>query len=230
MLLDDIIAELESYHNSKNIEGLSRFGINANKAIGINIPTLRKLAKAIGKNQDLALQLWETEIHEARLLAIFIAEHKKFDEALMEKWMKDFSSWDICDQACGGIFDKTPLAYQKAVEWSKRKKEYEKRAGFALMAALAIHDKKTSNKPFISFLTYIEKEAYDDRNFVRKAVNWALRQIGKRNIVLLEQAIECAERIKLQDTKSARWIAADALREFNSEKIVAQVQKKSRNK
>ncbi|MCX6182796.1 MAG: DNA alkylation repair protein [Bacteroidetes bacterium] len=225
--LNDILSELRTYANSKNVEGMKRFGIRANQPIGISVPVLRGIAKAIGKNHALSQELWESKIHEARLLAVFIADYKQVTEKQMEKWVKDFASWDICDQACG-LFDKTPYAFDKAVEWSKRKSEFEKRAGFVLMATLAVHDKKADDKKFISFFPLLEKEAHDERNFVKKAVNWAIRQIGKRNIELNKAAVELAKRIQQQDSKSAKWIAADALRELQSEKHVALVEKKSK--
>jgi 3-methyladenine DNA glycosylase AlkD len=224
----EIIEDLKEIADPGFRTGLSRFGINSETALGIKIPMLRDYAKHLKKNHALALQLWETKVHEARLLAIFIADHKQVTETQMEKWVKDFSSWDICDQACG-LFDKTPFAFDKAVEWSKRKNEFEKRAGFAMMATLAVHDKKANDKKFIAFFPLLEKEAHDERNFVKKAVNWAIRQIGKRNIELNKAAVELAKKIQQQNSKSAKWIAADALRELQSEKHIAMVEKKSKN-
>ncbi|MFM7023282.1 MAG: DNA alkylation repair protein [Flavobacteriales bacterium] len=221
----EIVKDLKEIADPVFHAGLSRFGINSEAALGIKIPVLRDYAKHLKKNHELALQLWDSKVHEARLLAIFIADHKQVTEELMEKWVKDFSSWDICDQACG-LFDKTPFAFQKAVEWSKRKNEFEKRAGFAMMATLAVHDKKSNDKKFISFFPLLEKEAHDERNFVKKAINWALRQIGKRNLNLNNEAIACGERIKLQQSKSAKWIAADALRELNSEAVMGRLRAK----
>ena len=223
-----IVAELRTYHNSKNLEGMARFGIATENAIGIKIPVLRGIAKAIGKNHELALQLWDTKIHEARILAVYIADYKRVSEALMEKWLKDFASWDVCDQTCGGLFDKTIYAYDKAAEWTQRESEFEKRAGFVMMATLAVHDKKAEDKNFLAFLSLIEKEACDERNFVKKAVNWALRQIGKRNMRLNAAAVLCAKRIRTQSGKSSKWIATDALRELQDEKHLVQIQKISR--
>jgi 3-methyladenine DNA glycosylase AlkD len=152
------------------------------------------------------------------MLASFIGEPEKVSESLMEAWVREFDSWDICDQVCANLFDRTPLAYKKAYEWSKREEEFVKRAGFVLMAALSVHDKKVDDKTFLKFLPIIKREANDERNYVKKAVNWALRQIGKRNLSLNKQAIKTAREIQKMDSKPARWIASDALRELTSEK------------
>jgi len=202
--------------SKKNIVGMKKFGINFKQAYGVNIPVLRKLAKDYKPNHDLALELWETKIHELMLLAIFIDDYKRVTKLQMNKWTKDFASWDICDQCCSNLFDKTPYTYEKIFEWSKSKKEFVKRAGFVLMAAIAVHNKEMDDKMFLNFFPLIEKESYDDRNFVRKAVNWALRQIGKRSKYLFAESIKVAERIVMQDSKSAKWIANDALKEFNT--------------
>lgn len=222
----DIIIELAKLADSTYIEKQEHFGIRAKKALGIRIPKLRAFAKKYKNNHELALQLWKSEIHEVKILAILIADPKQVTEEMMEDWVKDFYSWDLVDGACAALFCKHPLAYLKAEEWIHREREYEKRTGYSLMAYLSVHDKKAKDDKLSAFFPLIEMGADDERNFVKKAVNWALRQIGKRNHNLYLQAIECAERIKLQDTKSARWIAADALREFKDEKIIAQVLKK----
>ncbi|MHB9155222.1 MAG: DNA alkylation repair protein [Endomicrobiales bacterium] len=193
---------------------MARFGINPENTLGIPIPFLRALSRKTGKNQALSLALWKTGIHEARLLAAFIGEPSLVNEKQMEAWVKDFNSWDICDQVCSNLFDRTKFAYGKAKQWSRRKDEFVKRAGFVLMAALAVHDKKGGDAPFEGFLSLIQAAARDERNFVKKAVNWALRQIGKRNLSLNRKAIAAAEKIVKIDAKSARWIARDALREL----------------
>src|SRR3989339_203355 len=218
----DIIKKLESLGSAKNREGMARFGINTETACGVPIPALRKLAKQIGKNHELAIELWQTKIHEAQILASLLAEPEKLTEKQMEEWIKDFNSWDVCDQVCMNLFDKTTIAYKKAGEWSARYDEFEKRAGFALMAALAAHDKSAPDKNFIKFLPIITRKSGDDRNFVKKSVNWALRQIGKRNLLLNKLAVKTAEEIKKIDSKTAKWVAQDALRELTS----ASVQKK----
>jgi 3-methyladenine DNA glycosylase AlkD len=220
-----VLRKLKSLSNNKNVEGMARFGINTKNTLGISIYVLRPMAKEIGKDHKLAQQLWNSKIHEARLLAVFIDEPQKVTNAQMEKWAADFDSWDVCDQACTDLFDKTALGWKKAVEWSKRKEEFVKRGAFALMAGLAVHDKGASNKDFEKLLPIIERESWDERNFVRKAVNWALRNIGKRNRVLNKKSIRAAKRIKKMDSKAARWIAADALRELTSEKVRKRLKK-----
>jgi 3-methyladenine DNA glycosylase AlkD len=225
MDVPSILQLLQKHIDHANIKGMSRYGINTEKAFGVKIPVLRQLAREIGKDHPLALELWETGYHEARLLAIFIANPKNVDEALMEKWVLDFDSWDICDQCCSNLFQRTPFAFQKASEWTNRHEEFVKRAGFVMIAVLAVHHKKVSDNQFLHFFSLIEREAGDERNFVKKAVNWALRQLGKRNTFLRDIAIETAERIKTQNSKSARWIAADALKELRSEKQLERMMK-----
>lgn len=214
MTLQQILKTLKSHANPKNVAGMARFGINPKNTLGISIPFLRQLGKKIGKNHELAQQLWKTKIHEARLLAAFIEEPKKVTSKQMDQWTADFDSWDICDQVCSNVFDKTPFAYVKSFNWVKDKREFVRRAGFVMMAALAVHDKKQPDKTFIKFFPVIEKYSADERNFVRKAINWALRQIGKRSDFLKPRAIKCAKKIQKLDSKSARWVAADALREL----------------
>jgi 3-methyladenine DNA glycosylase AlkD len=217
---NQILKKLKSYANKRNIEGMVRFGIRGKNILGgPSLPILRKIAKGIGKNHELALELWDSEIHEARILAAMIAEPEKATEPQIEKWVKDFDSWDVCDQVCSNFFDKTHIAYKKAVEWSKKEEEFIKRAGFVLMACLSVHDKEASDKKFIKFFRNIKKESVDERNFVKKAVNWALRQIGKRNTNLNKKAIKLAEEISKINSKSARWIAQDALKELKSEAV-----------
>jgi len=215
----DILRRLKSFANPEAVAGMARFGINPKNTYGISIPTLRTLAKEIGRDHSIAQQLWASGIHEARILASMIDDPKLVAEKQMERWVKDFDSWDVCDQCCGNLFDKTPFAYQKAMEWSGKKKEFIKRAGFALMAWLAVHDKKAGDREFTKFLPAIIRESTDERNFVKKAVNWSLRQIGKRNRNLNKQAIIAAKGIQKIDSKSARWIATDALRELTSQRV-----------
>ena len=214
-----ILQHLKSYYKPENVEGMARFGIVSKKVYGVPTPALRKLAREIGKDHQLALRLWTTGILDARALAALIDDPAQVTEEQMEAWVKDFDNWATCDVCCSNLFDRTPFAHRKAAEWSGRDEEYVKRAGFALMAALAVHDKKASEAQFERFLKIIEREAADDRNFVKKAVNWALRQIGKRNLALNRKAIEAAERIRATGTRAGRWIAADALRELRSEAV-----------
>ncbi len=196
------------------MQGMSRFGIQTSTAFGVSVPKLRELARKIGRNHELAEQLWKTGTHEARILATMIDSPDEVTPDQMERWAKDFDSWDVVDGSCGNLFDKTPYAIRKAIEWCRRPEEYIKRAGFVLMAELAFHDKKASNETFVRFLPFIIKEASDQRNFVKKAVNWALRQIAKRNTALNKAAVRTAKQIARSDSKAARWVAADALREL----------------
>jgi len=219
MKLEQVLKELRSIADPKNVEGMARFGINPEGTLGISIYDLRPMAKRIGKDHELAAQLWSTGIHEARLLAGFIDDPEKVTGRQMETWAADFDSWDVVDQVCSSLFDQTKFAYPKAVEWSEREEEFVKRPGFVLMAALSVHDKGASDKEFEKFLPIIKREATDERNFVKKAVNWALRQIGKRNLALNKKAIKAAEEISKIDSRGARWIAADALRELKSDKV-----------
>jgi 3-methyladenine DNA glycosylase AlkD len=213
------VAELKRYGERRNVEGMARFGIRAKKVCGVSKPKLDAIAKRIGKNHDLGLKLWETGIHDARILAVLISEPDRVTPAQMEKWVRDFDNWDVCDGSCCHLFVDAAPAWEKAFAWSTRKKEFEKRAGFALAAYLAVHDKEAADAGFREFLKAIEREAWDERNFVRKAVNWALRNIGKRNRRLNREAIATGERIRREGTWAGRWIAADALRELKSDAV-----------
>ena len=231
MKLGQVLKELRSIADPKKVEGMARFGINPEGTLGISIYDLRPMAKRIGKDHELAAQLWSTGIHEARLLAGFVDDPEKVTGRQMEAWAADFDSWDVVDQVCSSLFDQTKFAYPKAVEWSEREEEFVKRSGFVLMAALSVHDKDASDKEFEKFLPIIKREATDERNFVKKAVNWSLRQIGKRNLALNKKAIKAAEEISKIDSRSARWIAADALQELRDDKVqsrLADRAKKSR--
>jgi len=219
MQLEEILKKLKSLSDPKAVEGMARYGINPERNLGVSVSTLRKIAKEIGKDHGLAQQLWSTGIRDARMVAALIDEPKLVSEEQMESWVKDFNSWDICDHCCGNLFDKTEYAYQKASEWSNRKEEFVKRAGFALMAWLPVHDKKAKDESFLPFLSIIKNESIDSRNYVKKAINWALRNIGKRNLDLNKKAIKTAKDIQKIDSKSAKWIASDALRELTSDKI-----------
>ena len=226
MAVDQILAKLESLGVEEDRAGMARFGINVENAYGIRIPVLRKMAKEIGANHELAQALWETEMHEARILASMIDDPKRVCEEQMEAWVRDFNSWDLCDQVCGNLFDKTESAFDKAVEWAGREEEYVKRAGFAIIAWAAFHVKTTPNSVFEGYFPIIVREATDERNFVKKAVNWALRNIGKRNLSLNAKAIEVAREIEQIEDKTAKWIAGDAIRELTSKKVQARLKKK----
>lgn len=225
MELKTVIDQLRKLANPENVSGMARFGINPDGTLGICAPDLMRLAKKIGKDHELAQELWDSKIHEARILAAMIDEPSKVTRKQMESWVKDFDSWDVCDQVCMRLFDKTSSAYEKTVEWTERDDEFVKRAGFAMMAVLSVHDKRASDKEFEKFLQIIVREAKDERNYVRKAVNWALRQIGKRNLALNNKAIKTALKIQKTDSKAAKWIANDALRELRSDAVQAKLRK-----
>jgi 3-methyladenine DNA glycosylase AlkD len=219
MRFEDVLRQLKSLANPENVAGMARYGINTESVLGISIYTLRPIAREIGKNHKLALQLWASGIHEARILASMIGDPEKLTQEQMEDWVKDFDSWDVCDQVCSNLFDRTVFAHDKAIEWSHREEEFVKRAGFALMAALAVHDKRAPDEAFERFLPVIRAQSTDDRNYVRKAVNWALRGIGKRNQALNWAAIAAAEGIRAMDSRSSRWVGSNALRELTSDRI-----------
>jgi 3-methyladenine DNA glycosylase AlkD len=187
------------------------------------MPKVRSIARREGRDHELALALWRSGIHEARILAALVDEPAVVTEAQMEEWATGFDSWDLVDQTCGGLFDRTPWAYSKAVEWAGREEEFVKRAGFSLMAQLAVHDKGAPDDRFHQFLAIIEREAADPRNFVKKAVNWALRGIGKRSLTLNALAVETALRLQTGGTGAARWVASDALRELRNPQMVARI-------
>ncbi|MBL8152850.1 MAG: DNA alkylation repair protein [Anaerolineae bacterium] len=221
-----ILRELEAQGKPANVEGMARFGIRPGTTVyGIPIPTLRQMARRIGRDHGLAKALWNSGVHEARLIAAFIAEPKRLTEAEADEWVEGIDSWDVCDQSCSSFLWKTPFAYAKAVEWSGREEEFVRRAGFVMMAALAVHDKKAPDERFEPLLEVITRGADDERNFVKKAVNWALRQIGKRSHHLNGLAVQTAERIQQMDSKAARWVAADALRELTSEKTRGRIKR-----
>ena len=208
---------------------MARFGINSKGTLGVSVPILRKMAKEIGKNpaftkvpagrHNLALQLWDTKIHEARLLASMIDDYKLVTKSQMDKWVADFDSWDVCDQTCMNLFRYTKFAQKKCFEWAKLERDFTRRGGFALMAALAFAKNSMTDKEFIKFFPIIKKYSTDERNFVRKAVNWALRQIGKRNKKLNREALKWAQKIKKINNKTAQWIANDAIRELRQKKF-----------
>jgi len=220
----EVIARLRSLANPENVAGMERFGINPNNTLGISIYVLRKIAREIGQDDVLADRLWNSGIHEAHILASYIADPEKATEDRLEWWVADFDSWDVCDQVCG-FFEETPFAYHKAVEWSTRSEEFVKRAAFAILAGLAVHDKQADDSQFEKFFEIIIREANDERNYVRKAVNWALRNIGKRNVNLNRKAITTARLIQQLNSRSARWIAADALRELTAENMQRKLMK-----
>ena len=216
MTAEQIIANLQQQGNREAVEGMSRFGIRPAYALGISIPALRKMAKEIGRDHFLAAELWVSGIHEARILASMIDEPELVTPEQMDSWVSAFDTWDVCDQVCGNLFDRTPYAHTKAVEWCQQEPEFVRRAGFVTMAELSVHDKQASDEAFLPFFPLIQQHASDPRNFVKKAVNWALRQIGKRNSHLRTLALACANEILQMNSKTAQWVAKDAIRELQS--------------
>ncbi len=210
----ELIAHLREHANPANVAGMARYGINPKGTLGVSIPLIRGLARKAGRDHALAAELWDSGIHEARILATLIDDPALITSRQMDRWARQFDSWDVCDQACQNLFRYSPLAFDKAAEWAGAKQEFARRAGFALMAGLVVKAKTAPDARFEAFLPLIREASTDERNFVRKAVNWALRSIGKRNTGLRWKAIAAAEAIREIDSRSARWIAADALREL----------------
>lgn len=215
----DILGQLNARARPGNLEGMARYGMAIDKRLGVSVPEMRRIAKETGKDHELAIKLWKTEIAEARIVASMIAVPEELTETVMDDWVKDFNSWDVCDQVCMNLFEKTPFARQKIIEWSEREEEFVRRAALALIACLAWHDKQAPDPEFIDRLPVIERCATDERNFVKKAASWALRNIGKRNSRLNKAAIKAAKKIQRLDSKAARWVAADVIRELESDAV-----------
>lgn len=219
MQLQEIIDRLELLSMPENIEGMARFGITPEKTYAIKIPELRKIAKEIGKNHDMALKLWKLDFRETKILACMIDDPKLVSSKQLDDWVLEFDYWEICDQCCMNLFRKTSFAYDKIYEWGKHEDEFVKRAAFSLLAVMAVHDKMQPDEKFEQYFPLIISASSDNRNFVKKAVNWALRSIGKKNRKLNASSIELAEKILDLNTKSSKWIATNALKELKSEKI-----------
>jgi 3-methyladenine DNA glycosylase AlkD len=215
----DVLDELQSKAKSEQLPGMAKYGIAVEGRLGVSVPDMRDLAKELGRDHKLALDLWRTGVAEARIVAGMVGDPARLTEDQMEEWVKGINSWDVCDQVCMNLFEKNPLAWKKIIDWSEREEEFVKRTAFSLIACLAWHDKKASDEKFIKLLPIIVREATDERNFVKKAVNWALRNIGKRNLNLNKAAINTARKIQKLDSKAARWIAADAIRELESDAV-----------
>jgi len=221
----EVMARLQSKARPEQLAGMARYGMAVERRLGVSVPDMRQLAKEIGKDHRLALELWKTGIAEARMVAAMVDEPGKLTEEQMEDWVKGINSWDVCDQVCMNLFEKNQLAWKKIADWSKREEEFVKRTAFSLIACLAWHDKKASDEKFIELLPIIMRGATDERNFVKKAVNWALRNIGKRNITLNKAAIKAAKEVQRLDSKAARWVASDTLRELQSDAVQNRLRK-----
>ena len=219
-LVRDTLSSLRKMSTRRTRDGMARYGIPADNALGVSVADIRKLAKQLGRNHELAKALWHTGVYEARMLTAFIAEPARVTPTQMDRWCRDFDSWAICDALCFHLFDRTPHAFTKVEQWSDRRAEFEKRAAFALLASLAGHDKTSGNEPFLATLPLIERAATDERNFVKKGVSWALRRIGGRSRALHGAAVEVAQRLSASPHAAARWIGKDALREITSPKVL----------
>ncbi len=226
--VQELLEKLRAKAKPGVIAGMARYGMTAEKRLGVAVPDMRKIAKEVGKDHQLALELWQTGIPEAMILASMVDVPAEVTDEQMEAWVVDLNSWDVCDQVCMNLFDKTPFAWKKVRDWSTREEEFERRAAFALLACLAWHDKKASDEQFIELLPVIKAGATDGRNYVKKAVSWALRNIGKRNPALNQVAGETAEELGQMDSKVAQWIARDAIRDLTSETTRRRLAKLSR--
>ena len=218
-----VLEQLKSKGGPENVKGMGKFGMATDQRLGVPVPEMRKIAKGIAKDHALALELWKTGVQEARIVAALIDVPEEVTKDQMEAWVADFNSWDVCDQVCLNLFEKTSFAQQKITEWSRREEEFVKRAAYAIVAGLAWHDKQAADEQFIGYFPVIKDGATDERNFVKKAVSWTLRNIGKRNLKLNKAAIKTAKEIRQIDLKAARWVASDAIRELESEKIQARL-------
>lgn len=223
--VEEVLAMLKAKARVNQLEGMARYGMKTEKRLGVSIPDLRGMATKLGKNHSLALALWRTRVADAQILAALIDEPEKVTEEQMEDWVRGFDYWDVCDQVCLNLFCKTPLAWKKIIDWSMRDGEFVKRAAFAIIACLAWKDKKATDEDFVGLFSVIKCGAVDDRNFVKKAVNWALRNIGKRNMNLNRSAIALAKEVQLFDSKAAKWIASDTLRELESAAVQRRLSK-----
>jgi len=215
----EVLERLREKARADQLDGMARYGIVTENRLGVSVPDMRRLAKELGKDHGLALQLWKTGVQEARILAALMDDAHAVTEEQMEEWVKDFNSWDVCDQVCMNLFDKTPHAWKKVRDWSAREEEFVRRAAFSLIACLAWHDKKADDKMFVDLLPVIQYAARDERNYEKKAVSWALRHIGKRNLSLNREALQTARLIQKIDSRAARWIASDAIRELEGEAV-----------
>lgn len=225
MALNEVLRELKQDSNPGWAARSIRAGLRPKNTWGVSVPNIRKIAKSIGRDHSLAQELWDSKVHEAMILACMIDFPGLVTEKQMEEWVRDFDSWDVCDACCGSLFDKSNYAYAKAVEWSSREEEFVKRAGFALMASLAVHDRVAGDAKFEKFLPTIVRESPDGRHFVTKAVNWALRQIGKRNLRLNQAATSTAKRLSMTENQNSRWVGLDAYRELTSKPVQARLKR-----
>ena len=221
----EVLKKLNAKARPDQLKGMARYGMAIDRRLGVSVPDMRKIAKETGKDHELAIKLWETGIPEAKIIAAMVDEPEKLSENQMEDWVKGINSWDVCDQVCMNLFEKTPLAWKKILDWSRREEEFVKRTAFALIACLAWHDKEAEDGRFIKLFAVIKRGATDERDLVKKAVSWSLRNIGKRNRTLNKAAVKVAKEILRIDSKAARWVASDAIRELESEAVQRRLKK-----
>ncbi len=228
---DDVgtaVAWLKSRGTKRAREGMARYGLPSEKAFGVSMSDIQKLGKRLGRNHDLAAALWDTGWYEARLLASFVDDPVLVRPAQMDRWCRDFDNWGVCDTVCFVLFDRTPHAWRKIAPWTRRRDEFQKRAAFALLACLALHDKEAADGPFLLSLPLVERAASDERNFVKKGVSWALRAIGRRNRALNRAALTVARRLSASPKEAAQWVGRDALRELTSPAVTRRLAKRRR--
>ena len=218
---------LERRGSKKNRDGMARYGIVAKKVFGVSMTTMKSLAKELGRDHALSQALWKTGWHDARMLASLVGEPGRVTPAQMERWAKDFDNWAVCDTATFALWDRSPHAWPKVREWSKRQEEFVKRAAFAMLASLTVHDKAAPDERYLEGLELIEREAHDERNFVKKAVNWALRSVGKRSMSLNKEAVAVARRLAEREDSASRWVGKDALRELTSPAVERRLKKQN---
>ena len=224
---EEILKQLRQKANPANLEGMKRYGIAVDHRLGVSVANMRLIVKGVKKNHTLALELWKTGLAEGKIVASMVEEPENLTEEQMDEWVMGFDSWDVCDQVCMNLFEKSPLAWIKILQWSKRDEPFVKRAAFALIACLAWHDKRAKDEDFTSLFSVMKSGAVDERNFVKKSVNWALRNVGKRNLRLNKAAIAFSRELLQMDSKVARWIGSDALRELESEAVQRKLSQKA---
>jgi len=225
---NEVLRWLKRRGTRRNVEGLARYGIEAKRPLGVSMGTLQSLSKRLGKNHALALALWKSGWYEARLLASLVDDPQRVTRKQMDAWAAGFENWGDCDTVCFTLFDRTPFAWKKVRQWSGSPHEFVKRAAFALLASLALHDKTASDAQFRPLLPLIEEGARDERNFVKKGVSWALRSLGRRNLALNAAALAMARRLAQSKEASCRWVAKDALRDLERPKVRAGLARRAR--
>ena len=221
----EVVAKLKRLGTNKTREAMTRYAIPSDNAFGVSVGKIRDMGKQLGRNHDLAQALWDTGFYEARMLAAFVDDPERVTPAQMESWCKDFDNWAITDTICFHLFDKTPHAFRKVEQWSNRRAEFEKRAAFALLASLGVHDKRATDESFAKCLPLIERAATDERNFVKKGVSWALRVVGRRSKDLNDAAVTLSKELCASESSSARWIGRDALKELTGPVVMRTLKK-----